>query len=137
MRSLIVLSMLVLASCTTIPTSYTTVPNARLITNPFDTIASRPSVLNTASTSGTINVTGDCVTLSGGRFNGTLLWPEGTEYSLEGTRLFIVLPETRGRVAVGKSITLAGSTFRSSDRVPLPEKDREGCPGPYFAVSTA
>lgn len=137
MRKLTASVMILLAGCTTVGGGFAEIPTARLLTNPFDTIADRPDVLNTAATTGKIDVTGQCVGLARDGVSLTLLWPEGTKYELEGSSLFIVLPDNRGRAVVGKTITLTGSTLHSAGEKQLPDPYRAVCASPFFTVSSA
>jgi len=137
MTKYLALFLFLVGGCSTLPQQTDYFKEARLAFNPYDRVGDRPTVLNTAGTTGVLDTSSSpCLTIRSRSRLMTPLWPEGTVYDISAGSLHVVLPDGRGRAQVGKLVHLAGSTFASTQVDDLEPIVREECPGPFFAVST-
>jgi hypothetical protein len=111
------------------------VPKLQLAFNPFDTQVNRPDVLLTGGIAGRLHVEGSCVQLRTRSEKLTPLWPGETTISNANGRLEIVLPDGRGRGAIGQRVKLSGSSFPTDESAKLAKMLPKGCSSNLFAVS--
>lgn len=107
-----------------------------LALNTNDTPTSRPDIFLTGSLRGTLKTAGRCIVVIGSGTTTTPLWPVGTQIRRDNGNTVVALPDGRGAVRLGKTVTLAGG-IASRDAALIPAEISADCPDAYFSVGTA